>query len=243
LSSPIVVSLAPVHPYKKMMGRLLRAAPLLCTTLALGMAGSLALPAAAFAGGKGTVAPPGNSGVSQYVEDVPTVKGNKPSSTIVVTHKGGGSGHSGGGTGSGSSGGGTGSGSSGGGTGSGSSGGGTGSGSSGGSTGGSGSSSSGSGAGSSAGAQATLSPAVTKKLDHGGKAGQSAAALADATAPVVTKRKPVTSKPPTAATTQVLKALEGSAGGGGMGAFLPVFLIVTLVLISAIGIFYRRRPA
>src|ERR1700722_19400619 len=92
-----------------MMGRLLRADPRLCTTLALGVTSMLALPAAAFAGGRGTVAPPGNSGVSQYVEDVPTVKGNKPSSTIVVTHNGGGgSGHSGGGSGSGPSGGGSG---------------------------------------------------------------------------------------------------------------------------------------
>jgi hypothetical protein len=174
----------------------------------------LALPAAAFAGGKGTVAPPGNSGVSQYVEDVPTVKGNKPSSTIVVTHNGGGgSGHSGGGSGSGSSGGGA------------------------------GGSGSGSGGSSSSVSQATISPAVTKKLDRSGKAGQSAAALAHATAPVVTKRKPAASKPPAAASTQVLKALEGSAGGGGMGAFLPIFLIASLVLVSAVGIFYRRRPA
>jgi hypothetical protein len=174
--------------------------------------GSLSLPAAAFAGGKGTVAPPGNSGVSQYVEDVPTVKGNKPSSSIVITHKGGGGG-------SGTSGGaGT--------------DGGSGSGSSGGSAGG----------GSSAGSQATISPAVTKKLDRSGKAGQSAAALADATAPVVSKQKPAASKPPAAPSTQVVKALEGSAGGGGMGAFLPIFLIASLVLVSAFGIFHRRRP-
>jgi hypothetical protein len=205
-----------------MMGRLLRAAPLLCTTLALGAAGLLALPTAAFAGGKGTVAPPGNSGVSQYVEDVPTVKGGKPSSTIVVTHNGGGgSGHSGGGTGSGPSGGS----------------GGTGSGSSGGS-GGSGSSSGGSSAPVS---QATISPAVTKKLDRSGKAGKSAAGLAQATAPIVTKQKPRASKPPAAASTQVLNSLEGSAGGGGMGAFLPIFLIASLVLVSAVGIFHRRR--
>jgi hypothetical protein len=211
------VSPAPVHPYNKMMDRLLRAAALLCTTLALGMTGLLALPAAAFAGGKGTVAPPGNSGVSQYVEDVPTVKGNKPSSTIVVTHNGGGgSGHSGGGTGSGSPGG----------------------------SGGSGSSSGGgsSSAGSSAPvSQATISPTVTKKLDRSGKAGKSAAALAEATAPIVTRQKPHASKPPAAASTQVLNSLEGSAGGGGMGAFLPIFLIASLVLVSAVGIFHRRR--
>jgi hypothetical protein len=199
------------------MGRLLRAAPLLCTTLALGVTSILALPAAAFAGGKGTVAPPGNSGVSQYVEDVPTVKGNKPSSTIVVTHNGGGgSGHSGGGAGSGSSGGGA---------------------------GGSGSSSggSGSGGGSAAVSQATISPAVTRKLNRSGKAGKSAAALAKATAPIVTKQKLHASKPPAAASTQVLSSLEGSTGGGGMGAFLPIFLIASLVLVSIVGILHRRR--
>jgi hypothetical protein len=217
------VSPAPVHPYKNMMGRLIRAVPLLCTTLALGVAGFMALPATAFAGGKGTVAPPGNSGVSQYVEDVPTVKGGKPTNTIVVTHNGGGgSGHSGGG--SGSSGGSGGSG-------------GTGSGSSGG-TGGSGSSS---GGNSPPVSQATISPAVTKKLDRSGKAGKSAAALAQATAPIVTKQKPRASKPPAAASTQVLNSLEGSAGGGGMGAVLPIFLIASLVLVSAAGIFHRRR--
>ena len=182
------------------------------------MAGFLALPGAAFAGGKGTVAPPGNSGVSQYVEDVPTVKGGKPSSTIVVTHKGGGgSSHSGGGTGSGSSGGGA---------------GGSGSGSGGGSS---------SGGSSAPVSQATISPAVARKLNRSGKAGKSAVALARATAPLVTKQKPHASKPPTAASTQVLNSLEGSAGGGGMGAFLPIFLIASLVLVSAVGIFHRRR--
>jgi hypothetical protein len=197
------------------MGRLLRVAPVLLATFALGIAGFLALPAAAFAGGKGTVAPPGNSGVSQYVEDVPTVKGGKPTNTIVVNHNGGGgSGHTGGGTGSGSSGG------------------------SGGSSSGGGSSSDGSSAPVS---QATISPAVTKKLDRSGKAGKSAAALAQATAPILTKQKPRASKPPTAASTQVLNSLEGSAGGGGMGAVLPIFLIASLVLVSAAGIFHRRR--
>jgi hypothetical protein len=215
--SPRDVSPAPVHPYNNMMGRLLRAAPLLCTTLALGATGLFALPAVAFAGAKGTVAPPGNSGVSQYVEDVPTVKGGKPTNTIVVNHNGGGgSGHSGGGAGSGSSGGSGGSGSTPGGG-------------------------SGSGAGSAHASQATISPAVTKKLDHSGKAGKSAAALAQATAPIVTKQKPHASKPPVAASTQVLNSLEGSAGGGGMGAFLPIFLIASLVLVSAAGIFHRRR--
>ncbi len=41
----------------------------------------LVLPASAVAA-KGTIAPPGNSGVSQYQENVPTAKGNQPSNTI-----------------------------------------------------------------------------------------------------------------------------------------------------------------
>src|ERR1700728_4364481 len=43
----------------------------------------LALPAAAAAKGPTkTLAPPGNSGVNQYVETVPTSKGDRPTSTI-----------------------------------------------------------------------------------------------------------------------------------------------------------------
>ncbi|HWF74391.1 MAG TPA: hypothetical protein VG186_13670 [Solirubrobacteraceae bacterium] len=42
---------------------------------------SLVLPTSAVAA-KGTIAPPGNSGVSQYQEDVPTAKGSQPSNTI-----------------------------------------------------------------------------------------------------------------------------------------------------------------
>ena len=44
----------------------------------------LVLPLAfcAAASAKGTVAPPGNSSVSEYVESIPTVKGNRPTTTI-----------------------------------------------------------------------------------------------------------------------------------------------------------------
>ncbi len=83
--------------------------------------------------------------------------------------------------------------------------------------------------------------AVTRQLDHRGTAGKSTAALAEATAPPLSKRRPTASKAPTAPSTAVLKSLTGSTGGGGMGAFLPVFLIATLVIVSAIGIFHRRR--
>ncbi len=152
----------------------------------------MSTPAPALAQGQGTVAPPGNSGVSQYVEDVPTVKGNKPSSSVVVPTHGGGSGP-------------------------------------------------GSPSGSSAGAGNALPTTVAEQLDHHGAAGKSTAALAQATAPPVSKRRPSNSKPPAAPSTAVLKALTGSTGGGGMGAFLPVFLIGTLIIVSAIGILHRRR--
>ena len=54
----------------------------------------LALPVSAVAKLR-TIAPPGNSGVSQYQEDVPTAKGNRPTDTIVPgggSHGGGASG-------------------------------------------------------------------------------------------------------------------------------------------------------
>ena len=59
---------------------------------ALALIAVLALPAAAAAkGSTTTIAPPGNSGVSQYVETVPTAHGGQPTSSV---HRGGaGSGH------------------------------------------------------------------------------------------------------------------------------------------------------
>jgi hypothetical protein len=54
----------------------------------------LVLPASALAK-LPTIAPPGNSGISQYQEDVPTAKGNQPTDTIVPgggSHGGGSSG-------------------------------------------------------------------------------------------------------------------------------------------------------
>jgi hypothetical protein len=57
----------------------------------IGLLVSLVLPASAMAA-KVTIAPPGNSGVSQYQEDVPTAKGNQPSSTIAPGGGGGGGG-------------------------------------------------------------------------------------------------------------------------------------------------------
>lgn len=65
------------------------------TAAALAVALALALPTTAIARrSTGTIAPPGNSAVSQYVEDIPTAKGERPTSTI---HPGGGPGRPGGG--------------------------------------------------------------------------------------------------------------------------------------------------
>ncbi len=186
------------------MGRLVRSAPLLAAVLALGVPG--ALPGSALANGKG-VAPPGNSGVSQYMEDIPTVHGNKPTSSVVVpSNHGGGSGGSSGGTGS----------------------------SSGGSSGSSGSSG--------VASSSVIPNSVVKKLDHSGSAGRAAVALAEATssAPVRSRPRKAASAAPA---TSVVRALTGSTGGGGLGAFLPVLLIGLLVIVSALGIFQRRRPA
>jgi hypothetical protein len=63
----------------------------------LGLLVSLVLPASALAAKPThTIAPPGNSGVSQYQEDVPTVTGNRPSNTIAPGGGTQGSGASGG---------------------------------------------------------------------------------------------------------------------------------------------------
>ena len=170
------------------MGRLPRIAPILPTTLALVVIGSLAAPAATLAKGKSTIAPPGNSGVNQYVEDVPTVRGGKPSSSIVIpAHGGGGSG------------------------------------------------------GPSRPGGSAVPVTVTRKLDHSGPAGKSAVVLAQSTAPVVRRKRPPTrTRAVQAPAAAVLRSLAGSAGGGGTGAVLPVFLIGTLVVLSAIGILRRR---
>ena len=178
----------------------MRAMVLLLLFTGTGTLVALALPAVALAGG-GTVAPPGLSAVSQYVEDVPTVKGNRPSSSVVIPPKGGGPG----------------------------------AGSQAGSAGGSGTS----GAGTSA--QSALPAPVVKRLDHAGSAGQGAAALALATAPVLSRHKPVASGPPAAPGAAVLGSLTGVSGAGGMGVFLPLFLAVTLVAVTAAGIARRRR--
>lgn len=160
------------------------------------------MPGAALAA-KGVVYPPGNSGVSQYDEDLPTVHGAKPTSSVVVPTNTGGSG----GTGSGTAGG----------------------------TGGSTGSASASG-------EAVIPTAVVKRLYHEGNAGKAAAALAEATAQApASSGKPATPQSPKAPATSVIDALSGSTGGGGLGTLLPVLLIAALVIVSAVGLFQRRR--
>src|SRR5437764_366963 len=81
--------------------------PLAMRRSIIALVAALAFPAAAAARGH-TIAPPGDSGVQQYVETIPTAHGGKPTSGL----HGGGSGHHGGGGGISGGGGGTGSGTS-----------------------------------------------------------------------------------------------------------------------------------
>jgi hypothetical protein len=55
----------------------------------IGLLVALAVPAAASA--RGRTVPPGNSSVMQYVESIPTAKGNRPTTTITPGGGGGGS--------------------------------------------------------------------------------------------------------------------------------------------------------
>jgi hypothetical protein len=188
------------------MGRLVLA-PLVAAALALVATALLPCSASAKNGG---VAPPGNSGVSQYMEDIPTVHGNKPTTGVVIPPRGGGSGGE-------SS---------------------NGSASSKGSARStipnavakqldeSGSN----GQAAAAVAEATATPPVTKhRVRKPGKAASPAQPTG-----VTTAKK---ARSPTAS---VLKALSGSTGGGGLGGFLPVLLVAALIFLSAAGIFHRR---
>jgi hypothetical protein len=169
-----------------------------------------------------TVAPPGNSGVSQYVESIPTAQGNKPSSTV---HSGGGT-HHGGGTGGGTTGG----------TGGGSGGGGS------------------------------ISASTQHQLAAHGAAGAQAAALAAATAPAGgrTAGSHATGSQGTgsrgsaqgsrgtggavqgagsSAVHSFETAFTGSSSSSGLGALLPVILVITLVGSAAMAIIRRRQQA
>ncbi len=185
---------------------------------ALGLVVVLALPAAA--AGKDrtkTIAPPGNSGVSQYVETIPTAKGGQTTSS--VHNQGGGSTHSRGGGGGASGGGGTGSG------------------------GGSAISTSTQRTLDSQGADGRAAAAVlsatapsrpvSTAVSQGGTADAGRAGAGNPGA-----GQSVAGSSPASA---VFKTLTGSAASGGLGPLLPVILIASLVALSAVAILRRRR--
>jgi len=148
---------------------------------------ALALPAAASAGIR-TIAPPGESAVSEYVESVPTAKGQSPTSSL----------------------------------------------------------------GSQAGA---LTPSQTAALDRSGAEGRTLAAVVDATSPSPVAAPARTagrgnaaaggraqSLPPGDGSRSPVDSVASAAlgGGGGMGLLLPA-LMLAAVLVTAVGLFRRRR--
>jgi hypothetical protein len=185
-----------------------------------------------------TIAPPGNSGVSQYVESVPTATGGRPTSTI---KPGGGSSHRSGGSGGiGISGG------------------------SGGSSSGGPGTSGGSGGSSSGGNGGAIAPSVRRTLAAQGPDGSAAAALAQATAPVGPRpaARPggsdagtepggraehrsavsgVSTGAGSSPITALAKAVTGSASGGGLGSLLPAILIISLLGAATLAVLRRRR--
>jgi hypothetical protein len=194
-------------------------------------------PAAAKASGSNSgPAPAGNSGVTQYVESIPTDKGNRPTNPV---HSGGnGKNHQSAGAVGGSGGGGTG-------------GGGTGA-PAGSSTGGSstGGGSTGGGASNSA-----ISSSTQKALASRGADGKAAAAVAIGTAPALFGAQQhnasgksssgsgfsTDSNGGSSALSSVAAALTGSGSNGGMGAILPVILIVVLFGSAGMAILRHRR--
>lgn len=190
----------------------MKAAALALTLLTAGSFSSVAV-------GK-TVAPPGNSGVGQYVEVIPTAGGGRPSSTV---HSGGaGTVHNG------SGGGGT----------SSSSGGGSGSGSSGGAanSGGSGSISAG------------TQQALARQGPAGRAAASLAKATAPAgVKPTDVKNRPrprgsgASGNGGSSPVSTIFKALTGSGSRGGLGPVLPIILIVAALSAAALALLRRRR--
>jgi hypothetical protein len=176
------------------------------TTAIFGLLLALALPASAPAKNR-TYAPPGNSGVNQYVESVPTAGGKKPANSV---HAGGGSGGGGGGS------------------------------------------------------SSSIPASTQQQFARQGAAGRAAIALAQATAPsggsasartgrhgsgrsgngATTGSASPGTAPRTAAgfspVSSLLKTFTGSTAGG-LGALLPIILVVSAVGAMAMAIFRRRR--
>ena len=184
---------------------------------ALALIAVLALPAAAAARGRTTTnAPPGNSGVSQYVETIPTAHGGQPTSTV---HRGGaGSGHSGAGGG-----------------GTGTSGGSPGGGSSVSSSTQRGLDSEGSAGRTAAAFILATAPSGTRSSTqtHASGATNGSTANGSSVAPgEESGASPASS---------VFHALTGSTSSGGLGSLLPVILIASLLAISTAAVVLRRR--
>ena len=193
-------------------------------TFLLAALAALALPGAAIARSN-TVAPAGNSAVSQYLENVPTAKGSRPANTIHVGGGGGGGGIGGSSGSSGSSG-------------------------SGGGTGGGGGSSAlsantqqalsrqgGDGLAAAAMARATA-PAtlVVATKVHG----TPATAGSSTPQPAGSTRSSSGSGSSSSVVGTLANALTGGSSQGGLGPVLPVILVVTVVGAVALG-FLRRR--
>jgi hypothetical protein len=72
---------------------------------------------------------------------------------------------------------------------------------------------------------------------HGGTHGSSGNTAAGSTA----ANQPLPGTAASSPTSAVLKALTGSSSSGGLGALLPIILIVSALGISALAILRRRR--
>jgi len=186
---------------------------------ALGLIAVIALPASAAAKGHSqTIAPPGISGVSQYVETVPTAHGGQPVSS--VHNGGGGSGHSHGGGGSGTSGGGS---------------------------GGAGAispstqhaldSQGADGRAAAAFIQATAPTGVQSTTQGQSGTGNSASNGGASTGSNAAASQDNGPSPANA----VFHALTGSSSSGGLGSILPIILIVSVLGLSTLAILRRKR--
>jgi len=188
---------------------------------ALGLIAILALPASAAAKGHThTIAPPGDSGVQQYVETIPTARGGQPTSSV---HRGGsGSGHSrGGGGGSGASGGGSG--------------------------GGSAISPSTQRALDSQGADGRAAAAVLSATAPTGAgsttSGQGAGGSATSGGGSTKSGSNAGGSPGNGASpaSAVFHTLTGSTSSGGLGSLLPIILVGSLLAVTALAVLRRRR--
>ncbi|MGO9902920.1 MAG: hypothetical protein ACLP0J_25250 [Solirubrobacteraceae bacterium] len=117
----------------------------------------------------------------------------------------------------------------------------------GGSTGGGGSSSTGSGGSGSSGSSSgsggsPISQSTQRRLDSLGTNGRAAAALAHATAPSTSgaQRLELTSNVGGSPAGELLKAVAGSSGGGGISGLMPVILIGSLVGAVVLTLLRRR---